>query len=269
MYCIIQKIQNRKPNPYGEPKEIIVEPWTSTIDGVTTTHYSHHYSEERFNRLVRDAYKISMRESYRENGKVKAKQWVICTMDYYDLATGSVWPGDYILQSNLEKKLNEMEISEERLWYYVYEKLTPIQKSIQEEFEKTEEYHTAQEHRDVISDYQEAQLAFDEVYGKGSYKTCYDVFNTLRDNQQLERLKEQKRQSDEYARRSYQSYSSSNYDWSSLLGNTGASKYSDSEKKMLKKIYRVAAAKFHPDVMQNHDDTMMKFLGKLKQQWGI
>ncbi|QAA22416.1 hypothetical protein [Sporolactobacillus terrae] len=82
-------------------------------------------------------------------------------------------------------------------------------------------------------------------------------------------MKERKRQSDEYTKRSYQSYSSDNCDWSSLLGNVGTSNYSDSEKKMLKKIYRVAAAKFHPDVTSNHDDTMMKFLGKLKKQWGI
>ncbi|BBN98736.1 hypothetical protein [Sporolactobacillus terrae] len=173
------------------------------------------------------------------------------------------------MQSTLKKKLNEMEISEERLWDYVYEKLTPIQKDIKEEYEKTEEYQAAHEHHDIVSAYQDAQQAFDAIYGKDTYKTCYDVFNTLRNPQQLERLKERKRQSDEYTKRSYQSYSSDNYDWSSLLGNTAASNYSDSEKKMLKKIYRVAAAKFHPDVTSNHGDTMMKFLGKLKKQWGI
>lgn len=111
------------------------------------------------------------------------------------------------MQSTLKKKLNEMEISEERLWDYVYEKLTPIQKGIKEEYEKTEEYRIAQEHHDIVSAYQKAQQAFDELYGKDTYKTCYDVFNTLRDPQQLERLKERKRQSDEYTKRSYQSYS--------------------------------------------------------------
>lgn len=176
------------------------------------------------------------------------------------------------MKSVLEKKLNEMEISEEQLWDYVYEKLTPIQKDIKEEYEKTEEYRATQKHHALIAAYQDAQQAFDELYGKDTYKTCYDVFNTLRDPTQLERLKEQKRQSDDYTKRSYQSFYESNdtdFDWDALLHGKPASTYSSDEKRMLKKIFRVAAAKFHPDVTPNHDDTIMKFLVKLKKQWGI
>ena len=72
MFCVIQKIQKKKSDPYGTRKEIIV---TETKFGFAgeepKTSYGYSYSNERFERPVLDAYKISIHHSYRENGKVK------------------------------------------------------------------------------------------------------------------------------------------------------------------------------------------------------
>jgi hypothetical protein len=84
MYCVIQKIVNKKPVQSGYSKELLVDWTTMTYQGKTETKYSYRYSDERFERPIKDAYKISIHKSYRENGKVKKKQWVICTMSYYN-----------------------------------------------------------------------------------------------------------------------------------------------------------------------------------------
>ena len=42
-----------------------------SIQGQDESHYWHHYSNERFERDIKKAYRITIHESYRENGKVK------------------------------------------------------------------------------------------------------------------------------------------------------------------------------------------------------
>lgn len=37
--------------------------------------------------VIKCSYPVIIHKSYRENGKVKKKQWVIGTMDYYYIAT--------------------------------------------------------------------------------------------------------------------------------------------------------------------------------------
>lgn len=77
------------------------------------------------------------------------------------------------------------------------------------------------------------------------------------------------RRSYEEQRKRYKEYfenggSSSNYGSYSIdsQGN-----YNDNEKKLLHEIYRMASKKFHPDVCGD-DGSKMKFLTKLKDQWG-
>lgn len=77
MFCVIQEIETKKIS-CGEPKEIEVYESSWSMNGEDRISYRFRYSEERFERPIK-------KESYRENGKVKKRQTVICTIPYYDL----------------------------------------------------------------------------------------------------------------------------------------------------------------------------------------
>jgi hypothetical protein len=233
---------------------------------VQKTKYSFCY-RGKFERPIKDAYKISIHESYRQDGKVKKKQWVICTMGYYDLF--EFWPGDCINGQKLKEKLEEMEITEEELWDMVYQKLDPLIDEIKKEFESTMEYKTKVKYDEILSQYRAAKSKFEEVYGLDTYDYCYDIYGTLRNEDYLDELEEAKSQQ-EYYKRSYQESYQSNYNNYNFGGYSAIkqSNYTEEEKGMLKKIYRTASKQFHPDIT-NDDGTMMKFLTKLKEQWGI
>lgn len=271
MYCVIQKVTNKTSNPYGHPRELLVDWMTiSYPDGKKETKYSYRYSTEKFERPVKDSYKISIHESYRENGKVKKNQWVICTMGYYDIVANSSWAGDYLLRKELDEKLEQMGITEERLWDMIYQKLDPIIDQVKMEFELTEEYKTKSKHDEILTLYRASKNTFEEEYGSDTYDYCYDIFGTLRNKAYLEELKFQKTVREEYYKRSYERSYQSNYNqnYQSSYYTPSQSNYTEEEKGMLKKIYRAASKQFHPDIT-NDDGSMMKFLTKLKEQWGI
>lgn len=272
MFCVIQKVQNRKPNPYGAHKELKVTTVGFTIEGVKKIKYGYSYGEERFERPIKDIYNISIHKSYRENGKVKKMQFYICKMSYYDLI--NIWPGDCINGTRLKEKLQEIGISEEELWDLVYEKLNPLVEQVKAEFEQTEEFKVSQEHKTFLEEYRKKKKAFEEKYGAASYDYCYDIFGELRNADELARVTEKTaferlKEEEEQRQRQYQSYKDSynNWDFSSLLGSSKP-QYTDEEKNMLKKIYRASSKQFHPDVAGG-DESIMKFLTKLKDQWGI
>ncbi|MBD8025552.1 hypothetical protein H9636_02660 [Ureibacillus sp. Re31] len=273
MFCVIQKIINKKPNPYGTPKEICVMETTFSLPGQEMkTLYGYTFSNERFERPILDAYKISIHHSYRENGKVKKKQWSICTMGYYDLLES--WPGDFITQKELNEKLESMNISEEALWGMVYKKLDPIIEKIKSEFQQTEEYKVTQEHEKILKVHREAEKAFNDEYGYDEYRYCYDVFGNLRNAAYLKKLISTKKQKEDYKRQTEEEFKGSYerfYGGSSKNGSYSTnshSSYNEEEKKMLHEIYRMASKKFHPDV-SGDDGSKMKFLTKLKAQWGL
>lgn len=286
MFCVIQKVQRKKPNTEGHAKELLVEEDVFTIEGKEITEYSHWFSEERFERPILDAYKISIHHSYRENGKVKKKQWPICTMSYYDIAAGLPFE-DFIVISTLEAKVNEMGITRGKLARMIYDKLNPLEDTLRDEYEQTEEYKTYLKHQVTLIEYREAKKEFDELYGKGMYSQIYDVFGMLRNKELLDHLiktkgtaeeirkaqEEARKANEEYQKRSkeesrkwyereYSGYSSGSYS-SGSQGN-----YTDDEKAILKEIYRMASKKFHPDVTKD-DGSKMKFITKLKEQWGL
>lgn len=270
MFCVIQKIVNKKPNEFGGHKELLVDSYTFGIVGQEQkTKYTYKYSDERFERPVKDAYKISIHESYRDDsGRVKKKQWAICTMGYYSLLES--WAGDYLTKRELEEKIKSMGISEDELWEMVYKKLDPLVEKATTDFQQTEEYKAKQKHDAILAAHREAEKAFEEIYGDDTYFYCYDIFGELRNAAYLEKVKADKIAQDEYTKRSYQSRQESNYN-SYSSGSYFAksnSTYNEDEKKMLKKIYREASKKFHPDVA-NDDGSMMKFLTRLKEEWGI
>lgn len=243
MFCVIQKIKNKNPNQYGTHKEIIVTETTFGFVGQEQkTSYGYTYSDERFERTILDAYKISIHHSYRENGKVKKKQWAICTISYYDLLEYSLYD---CASFKIEKVATETGMTEEQLYDMIHEKLDSIIEQIIDEF----------------------------IYGQGNYKYCYDVFGNLRNPSYLEKLKQEKVYQEEYRKRSeeeqrkrfereYNGYSSGSY------STTSNSNYNEDEKKLLHEIYRMASKKFHPDACGD-DGSKMKFLTKLKEQWGL
>ncbi|MGE7673071.1 hypothetical protein ACQKMV_05715 [Lysinibacillus sp. NPDC094403] len=285
MYCVIQKQkykakeeyknknrwENRRSKTYACRKELKVTETTWTSNGVKRTSYGYTYSDERFERPILDCYKISIHKSYRENGKVKKKQWVICTMGYYDFLDS--WYGDYYRQDKLNTWLREMEITEDEFYEIVNEKIEPLVEQIEEEFKLTEEYAEQQRQREIINTYQKAKAEFKNKYGVDEYDYCYDVFGTLRNTAYLKELEDKRKAQEEYTRRSYEenfkrTYSNYSGGGSSSYSSNLYSTYTDEEKKILHEIYRMVSKKFHPDV-SGDDGRKMKFLTKLKEQWGL
>lgn len=271
MYCVIQKVKRKKPDPYGTHKEIIVTTTTFTLPGQgEKTSYGYTYSDERFERPILDAYKISIHQSYRENGKVKKKQWPICTIGYYELLEFSLYD---FAGSKIKVLANELEIEEEMIYDLIYKKLDPIIEKVVAEFQQTEEYKVKQEQDRILTLHEARRIKFEAEYGQGEYQYCYDVFGNLRNPEYLEQLKAQKKAKEEYERRSYEEQQKwykeySKYSGTGSYSKNSSSTYTEDEKKWLHEIYRMASKKFHPDVCGD-DGSKMKFLTKLKEEWGI
>lgn len=268
MFCVIQKIKRKKPDQYGAHKELKVTSYSFTSQfGTTNTKYGYTYGEERFERPILDAYKISIHKSYREDGKVKKKQWSICTMSYYNLVEYSLFDCGGM---QITKKAEEIGLTEEEIYDMIHAKLDPIIEQVEKEFQQTEEYKTKYKHEGIIDKYNRQKKKFKDKYDSDDYDLCYDVFGNLRSESHLKAVKYAKEFQDRM-NSSYQQNKQSNYsnsdNFSSYFGLM-SSNYNEDEKKMLKKIYREASKKFHPDVFGDNGE-MMKFLTKLKEDWGI
>lgn len=276
MFCVIQKIQNKKQDPYGEHKELISSETTLEIPGQPKrVIYGYSYGTERFERPILDAYKISIHHSYREEGKVKKKQWVICTMSHYTLLEFGV--EDCTNSTRLNKQAEEMGIPVGQLLGMVYDKLNPLVDQLIAAHEQTEEYKTKQKHDAILKAYHEAKQEFEAIYGSDTYKYCYDVFGELRDPEYLAELKATKAANDEYARKSREESQKRFNDYYNSGGDSGggssyytssSGNYTDDEKAILKEIYRMASKKYHPDISKD-DGSKMKLLTALKDKWGI
>ncbi|EON73842.1 hypothetical protein [Lysinibacillus sphaericus] len=277
MFCVIQKIQKKKLDEYGAAKELLIDTDTYTINGEEITEYIYHYSEERFERPILDAYKISIHHSYRENGKVKKKQWAICTMGYYEIVEYCF--DDKVIKSVLDAKIAEMGIKKSQFYRMVYDKLNLLEDSIRVEYEETEEYKTHKEHQAILTTHRNTKREFEKLYGKDTYNRIYDVYGVVRNKEYLEQLiaakgtaeKAQKAQ-EEYKRRSekeqWKRFEEHFGKGGGSYSSTTNSNYNENEKTMLKEIYRMASKKFHPDACGD-DGSKMKFLTKLKEQWGL
>lgn len=265
MYCVIQEIELKKYNEYGAYKELEVYKIEWSRNGQEHIKYGYRYTGDRFFRPIRKAYKISIHKSYRENGKVKKKQYSICTMSYYDIIDSSLY--DYA-----DRKINmlsdELNVDPESIYNLIYKKYEPLEERIRKEFEETEEYKTSSKHESIIKAYIRTKGEFEKKYGNNTYDYYYDVFGVLREPEKLEAFKKQYETKKEYERSYYESYKS-NYsnNYSSYSSNIGST-YTDKEKEYLKKIYKAAASKMHPDITKDNGEGM-KFLNKLKEEWGI
>lgn len=272
MYCVIQEVKLKKPDIEGASKYIEPYTWSCGND----VHHSYRMSNEQFKRNIKKAYKISIHHSYRENGKVKKKQLVICTIGHYYIIDYGNWIGDCC---RLEDKLEAIGISEEKLCDLVYAKLDPLTEKIENEYKETEEYRASKKNHEIINKHKASEREFNNKYG-GGYDQCYDVFGKLKNESKLNQIledykfrKEYEEKSKQYQRSYYEKYNGNyNYDSSSSYQINTSSNYNEEEKKLLKKIYKKLAMIYHPDRnLDNQEEAQesMILINKLKEQWNI
>lgn len=279
MFCVIQEIQAKRPDKNGYPKELISEYIKMTIGDQDCSHYYYTYSEERFKRPLKPSYRISIHSSYRKDGKPRKRQYVICTVKYYELATG--WFSLYDWgDARIQSVASELNVDVNTIYDLIEAKLEPLKVRIIEEFHETEEYKTHGKHEEITTIYAAKKTQFAKKYGVDSseYDKIYDVFGKLQNPAYLEKIKadyeerkEYERKSNEYSRSYYEKFYS-NYNGgqeSSYCGSLSGN-YNLEEKAMLKKFYRTLSKTFHPDSNPNEDTSAeMKMLNQLKNDWGI
>lgn len=262
----MQEVQNKKPNPRGEFKKLEAYSWSFN----SKTIWAYRYSDERYERPIRSAYKVTMRESHRVNGKVKSKIWTLGTFGYYSLA-------EYGYYEDVEKPLQhiseETGIPWDKLYDIVESKLEPIYERVKNEYQASDEYKARQEHSAITRRYAVDKTAFEKKYGANTYDRCYDVFGTLRNAEYLEQLKQsysyQEKQRSNYDWSKYQDYSKGNYNSSSSYQQNIGSNYNEEDKTKLKKCFKVLAKYFHPD-SSTGDTELMQFINdKLKKEWNL
>jgi len=274
MFVVIQEIQLKKPQKGGAYKEYEVDTCSFSTDGVTKTYYTYYpnYDAGSFERPHREAYKISVHHSYRENGKVKVKQCVLGTISYYALALD--WGLYDYVSSGLDRATKIFEGTED-LYDLVEAKIKPIQEKIKKEYHKTEEYKAVSERDKVQKKYQKAKAAFAKKYSvaAGQYDYVYDIFGHVMDQAYLDEIIQRSRAYSSYSNYNYSNYSygssSSGTDYSSYLKSSSGN-YTEEQKAMLKKFYKKLAMEFHPDRNPDTDTTEeMKLVNKLKDEWNI
>ena len=274
MHCYIQEIQMKSSNSIGEGKELYVTTSNWTMNGIPYTSYGYTYSDERFERPIKTAYKVTLHDkSYRnDKGKVRKNQYHVTTIRYYDLV--DYYWGDCLLHSRIDDIAEQMNVDTDSIWNEITEKLDALQDKVKDEFAQTEEYKAKKAHDAALSKYRKKKIEFAEKYEvqENEYDRCYDIFGVLRNSEYLEKIKREFSARKEYEKRSssYQREYRSNYNgysgaYRTSTLNSGLS--SEKEKEYYKKFYRTLAAKYHPDV--TGDGEAMKFLNKLKESWGI
>ncbi len=280
MFCVVQEINLKKPNKRGYPKELISKFMQMSINGTDISHYYYSYSEERFERPIKKAYKVSIHISYREEGKVKKKQYHLCTVNYYDIADGWFSPYDYCHRI-IEDIATNLGIDACVINDLVEAKLNPLINAVQSEFHKTEEYKTHKEHERITTLYAANKVKFNEKYGyeghSNKYDEIYDVFGNLMNKVRLDEVEENYKYRQEYEEKSrgYQKEYYSNYRKHSNESNhsysdNDCSNHKPEDKEILKQFYRELSKKFHPDANPDKDTSkQMQLINDLKGQWGL
>ncbi len=293
MFCVIQEIERKKQPKPGYSKELKSKYMSMTIRGEDCSHWWHCYSDEKFERTIKTAYKLSIHHSERISGKVHKKQFVLCTIGFYELADGFYGLYDYC-DSKIQMVANEMNVSVGSIYDQVEKKLEIIKDKAIEIFSQTDEYKTHEEHERITSIYALKKIEFNDKYGldarSNEYDRCYDVFGTLQNPERLKQLERQYQERIEYEEKSssyrksynsnynssqgsgYYDSSSSNYNdyQNSSFFKISYSNYTDTEQEQLKQFYRVLSRKFHPDSNPDKDTSAeMQLINKLKEQWGI
>lgn len=269
MYCVIQEVGLKKASK-GNRKRLEVYTWDWTINGKYIKKYTYRKSSECFDRPIKKAYKISIHESYRDNGVVKKRQWHIDTLEHYMLIEYGFELPTY--KNDMDKKVQEMGVTEEELYGIIYKKLDPLIEKITKEYNKTDEYKAVLEQRKTIELHNRNENEFKEKYNSDEYDLCYDIFGELRNKDELDRIKSEFEKRKEYQRNNYKkAYENfkNNYNYSSSSYKINdSSNYNDNEKKLLKEAFKLLSHKHHPDkggstetmsIINNLKDKLLKF----------
>lgn len=260
MFVSVQIKKRKQPDKKGAPLRI------ELVESQETHYYDFKWSDERFTRDNLDVYQFRLNHSYRANGQVKKRQWNICSLTYYDIATLQTVESEK-LEMRIEALALETNTEAATLWQLLFNKLHPLQTKIVTEFEASQEYKVNKRNQQLVQAHQQRKADFDKLYdlhGFNRYNRCFDFYGTLRNPDYLELLKEKaekKRQQEK--QRAYEEQSRCNR----LKNMSVLAAFNDSERAMLKEIYRMASKKFHPDV--GGSEEKMKFLTQLKEQWGL
>lgn len=274
MYVSVQKIYG-KSKVYGYSKDVV----TTTLNIGTTVRYGWRYSEEQFER-ENYSYKIVVKESYRENGKVKQKQAVLGTYHWFDFLDHYVYPDDWFYDKLEEIFPDKTQEQIDAVCDEIDRKVEIIEREESDKWHSSKEYKVHNKHLNLIRKYELEKKTFDMLYGEDIFEQVYDIhLKVMNQNlyKQLSKLREEKKKADdakrEYERRSreeqqkqWEKYFKGFGDGSYSIGSS--SNYTDKEKEYLKKFYRALAAKFHPDVLGGDNEPML-LVNKLKEQWGV
>lgn len=265
MFCVIQEINLRKQNQNGGSKGLEVIKYDWTFNGAC--HYGYIHTEERFKRPIMKAYKISLHESYRQNGKVKKRQYSIGTISYYHLVEYGLYD---CCGRTIERLTHKLNISEDDIYDCILEKLNPLQAKITKEFEQTEEFKANKKHKKILDKYRKAKEDFKAKYNSDDYDYCYNIYGELMNKEYLQKIINDSEASKKY-QYNYKNYSSSHNSYSSSsYTKLLSSSYNDDEKAVLKKFYKSLAMKYHPDANKDIDTTSeMTLLNKLKTEWEL
>ena len=273
MYVAVQKIYG-KSKVYGYPKNVV----TTTLNLGTTIRYGWEYSEEKFER-ENYSYKITVKESYRENGKVQQRQVVRGTFHWFDFVDHWIYDDERFDEKLIDIFSDKPSEDIDAIYKEIDKKIEDIQAIESKKWTNSKEYKTHNRHLEMIRKYESKKKVFDELYGGDIFEQIYDIHLNIMNQELYERLPQiraEKKKADEEKREQehreyeeqqkkwddfYRQYSSGSYSISS------SSTYTDKEKEFLKKFYRALAAKFHPDITGENET--MQFLNKLKEQWGI
>ncbi|MEY8356812.1 hypothetical protein AALB39_26160 [Lachnospiraceae bacterium 54-53] len=275
MYCVIQEIKTRRMQKNGYPKRI--ESYY-TKSNVMPNYYGYYYSTERFERPIKKAYRISIHESYREDGIVKKNQYGICTVNYYDLADDIFTLYDWG-DSKISIAADSLGCSPEFLYNLIQKKLAPLQERIQAEFAQTEEFKVHEEHERITTLYAARKAEFNTRYGivgSNEYDQCYDVFGTLQNPQRLNEIEAEyiaKKKREKQAKQTYRRYYDdffSNYGKNQKESCPVSGHHEDGDKIILKQFYRTLSKTYHPDSNPGKDTSEeMKLLNQIKAEWGL
>jgi hypothetical protein len=276
MFCSIREIKTKKENKNGYSKELISSFIKMSNNGIDCSYYHYYYGSEKFERPIKKAYQISVHHSYRENGKVKKKQFTICTLDYYELAD-DFWGLSESDYDRMEEIANYFDVPKKKIFDMVEEKVNSLSENLQSEFRKTEEYLTRTQHEKIISVYVANKVQFTHKYNVSGdeYDRCYDVYGELKNPEylkEIERAYQQKKKQEE----DFQKFFKNNYGSSNKGSNSSGyynsifSTHTENDKEILKQFYRVLSKKYHPDANPDIDTSReMKLLNQLKSEWGV
>ena len=158
MYVTVQKVYG-KSKIQGYSKDVV----TTRLQLGTTIRYGWTYSKEKFER-ENYSYKITVKESYRENGKVKQKQVVMGTFHWFDFIDHYVYNDEYFYRKLVDifpDKRGQID----NIYDKIDKKIQEIQSIESKKWTSSQEYKVHNKHLEMISNYESKKNECDELCG--------------------------------------------------------------------------------------------------------